>query len=109
MGTLTYVKGCLIAIVALAIIYVVWDYSITKAALEAKKAEVLLLSEKMKEQNVAIKALKVDIDKYKKQKPKIVEKIVTKYKNITLKDNSCESYMKAINEANHIFIEEISK
>lgn len=109
MSFFTYAKSCLIAIVLIGVVYLVWDYSLSKAALEAKKAEILVLSEKMKEQNKAIENLKLDIKAYKNQKPKIIEKIVTKYNNIKVKDKTCEATLKAIYDTQQVFFNRSKK
>lgn len=46
-------------------------------------------------QTKQIEQQKIDIEKYKKQKPIIQEKIITKYKDKVVYDNTCESKLKA--------------
>lgn len=86
------------AILAFVIILAVfvWDYASTKAELQEKKAELLILSEKVEKQNESIKQMSLDIDLYKEQKPTTVEKIVTKYNKVLVKDTTCEETLKGI-------------
>lgn len=46
-------------------------------------------------QSKQIEQQKIDIEKYKNQKPIIKEKIITKYKDKVVYDNTCESKLKA--------------
>lgn len=103
MNALTYVKYGIFLIAFIVVVGFIYDYINTKTKLSDKEAQILLLSESIETQNKAIKDLELDISNYKKQKPKVVEKIVEKYKTINVKDDSCESYMKAIYEAQQSF------
>lgn len=103
MGFISYSKGLLIAISVIIVGIIIWDYVDTSIELESKKYELLILSDKMREQNEAIKSLSLDIEKYKNKKPQIVEKIVTKYNEIQVKDKTCEAYMKAIYDSQLVF------
>lgn len=88
------VLGIAIAIISVALLgYSLYD---TQKELLAKKTELVVVSSKLEEQNKAIESLKLDITKYKNQKPKVIEKIVTKYNEIKVKDDTCESYLEAI-------------
>lgn len=87
----------------------IYDYSQTKSYLQAKKAEIMIMSDKIKAQNDAIAGLKLDVETYKNKKPQIIEKIVTKYQNIEVKDNTCEAKLEAIHEAQKLFYQSINK
>ena len=90
-----------IAVIALA--YVVLDYVVAKQKIEKLSLELQLTSNKLQEQNEAVKAMSIDLEAYKSKKPKIIEKTVTKYQTIKAKDETCESYMAAIYEAQEKF------
>ena len=87
----------------------IYDYSQTKSNLQAKKAEIMIMSDKIKAQNDAIAGLKLDVEAYKNKKPQIIEKIVTKYQNIEVKDETCEAKLEAIHEAQKLFYQSINK
>ena len=102
-------KWIIIAILATTAISVggvfVYDYKITKSALETKKAELIVVSEQIKTQNEAIEKLKIDVETYKNQKPQVIEKIVTKYQNIeVIKNNAtCEEKLSKLEEYVKVF------
>lgn len=93
---MNYIKIGLIGAVLVIVVLLIIDYTTSKAELQAKKAELLLLSHTIQEQNTAIKKLEIDVETYKNKKPQIVEKIVEKYKTTEVKDETCEAYMVAI-------------
>lgn len=72
----------LITVVISALGSLVYEWRITKEQLETKKAELLAASAEIKSQNEAIEKLRLDVDTYKNKRPEIIEKIVTKYKEI---------------------------
>lgn len=106
---LTALKWGAIAIIVIITAVGIYDYKETKARLEAKKAEVMIMSDKIKTQNDAIEALKLDVEVYKNKKPQIIEKIVTKYENIQVKDDTCEAKLEAIYEAQKLFFDSVNK
>lgn len=102
-----WIKITMVAFIVSIIAFLMWDYSNTKADLQAKKAELQMLSLHIEEQNNAIKALEIDIQAYKNKKPQIIEKIVTKYQEVQVKDNTCEAAMEAIFESQLKFFDSV--
>ena len=99
------IKISLIIVILSVIGFFIYDYKMSKAQLEAKKAELIAVSEQIKSQNEAIEKLKIDVDFYKNQKPKVVEKIVTRYREIeALKpDATCEERIAKLEEYVKVF------
>lgn len=62
-----------------------------------------LNKELMRVQNEAIAKKEVDTKTYIKEIPKAQEKIITKYKNIITKDNTCESKLEEIQNAMDLY------
>lgn len=100
---LTYIKWIIGFLIFSALCGILYDYIKAKTLISEKEAQITLLSQAIESQNKAISDLELDISNYKKQKPKIVEKIVEKYKTIKVKDESCEAYLYAIYEAQQSF------
>lgn len=94
-------------VVAIAIIGVITgfiiDYKMTKEKLETKKAELLAAYEQIKSQNDAIKKLEVDVETYKEKKPQIVEKVITKYQDVKVTDETCEAKLEALSAYAKLF------
>lgn len=86
-----------------------WDYKTIKDDLVAKKAQVQLLSVTIEEQNEKITSMKIDVEAYKNKKPQLIEKIVTQYQEIQVKDETCEAKLDAIYEAQKVFFDAINK
>lgn len=100
---MSYFKIGAIAVAVIIVSLLVIDYGKTKADFERQTAELKIASVKLQEQNEAIRSMQIDIAAYKEKKPQIVEKIVNKYQTITVKDETCESYMTAIFSAQEAF------
>lgn len=96
-------------VLGLAIIGIVgtfiYDYRLTKEQLEAKKAELLAASAQIKSQNEAIETLRLDVEAYKNKKPQIIEKIVTKYKEVPVvsTDATCEEKWNSLRDYIRVF------
>lgn len=67
--------------------------------------QVELNKERIKLQNEAIAKKAVDTKNYIKSIPKIEEKIITKYKNVSIKDTSCEGKLKEIENAMDLYFD----
>lgn len=80
-----------------------YDYIQTKEMYRVKQTELLSLSTHLQEQNEAIKKLKIDVEKYKNKKPKIVKQIVTKYEEVQVKDETCEAELESISQLTKLF------
>lgn len=89
--------------------FFIFDYQTVKNDLTRKRAEILIMNDKIQTQNEAIKALEIDVETYKNKKPQIIEKIVTKYQDIVVKDETCESQLEAIYESQRLFFNSINK
>lgn len=92
-------KAVFIAAAVISGCLLIYSYALTKEELSAKKVELSVVSSKLDNQNKIIESMKVDLEAYKKKKPEIVEKIVTKYEQIEIPDAKCESYLEAIYKA----------
>lgn len=57
--------------------------------------------------NKKLKQLEVDIEKYKAQKPKIKKEIIVKYKNIKVKDSTCEAKLEKIQRSVDTFFDSV--
>lgn len=57
--------------------------------------------------NRKLKQLEVDIEKYKAQKPKIKKQIIVKYKNIKVKDSTCEAKLEKIQKSVDTFFDSV--
>ena len=68
-----------------------------------KDTIISTLNNSIEKNNELIKSLEIDVENYKKQKPIIREKIITKYKTIQAKDTECESQIKAVDESMSAF------
>lgn len=96
-------------VLALAIIGIIgafiYDYQLTKEQLETKKAELLAASAQIKSQNEAIESLRLDVESYKNKKPQIVEKIVTRYKEVPVvsTDATCEEKWNSLKDYIRVF------
>lgn len=96
-------------VLALAVIGIIgafiYDYQLTKEQLETKKAELLAASAQIKSQNEAIESLRLDVESYKNKKPQIVEKIVTKYKEVPVvsTDATCEEKWNSLKDYIRVF------
>lgn len=93
---ITIIKWGICFVVFLVLVIGINSYANLKAELATSQDQVKVLSSTIEEQNKAIDELKLDVEKYKEQKPQIVEKIVTKYKNVEVKDTTCEETLKSI-------------
>lgn len=91
------------------VVFFIFDYKNIKNELVVKKAEILIMSDRIASQNEHIGKLKIDVDTYKNKKPQIVEKIVTKYEEIEVKDETCEAKLDAIYEAQKVFFKSVNK
>lgn len=96
---MNYFKIGLSAVAVIIVSLLVYDYAKTKQEFERQATELKITAFKLQEQNEAIKSMEVDLTSYKSKKPKVIEKIVTKYQRIEVKDETCESYMAAIYNA----------
>ena len=76
----------------------------SKAQLEAKKAELIAVSEQIKSQNEAIEKLKIDVEKFRKQKEKVVYKVIEKYGDIPDSTSNTHCYVKLENIRNALAI-----
>lgn len=105
MSASLIIKISLIIVILSVIGFFIYDYRMSKAQLEAKKAELIAVSEQIKSQNEAIEKLKIDVDFYKNQKPKVVEKIVTRYQEIEVlkPDATCEERIAKLEEYVKVF------
>lgn len=96
-------------VLALAIIGIIgafiYDYQLTKEQLETKKAELLAASAQIKSQNEAIESLRLDVESYKNKKPQIIEKIVTRYKEVPVvsTDATCEEKWNSLKDYIRVF------
>lgn len=99
-------KVCLILFVVIICLGFLYDYVSTKSELANKKAELVILSDRVNEQNEAIKNLELDVETYKNKQPEIVEKIVTKYQTVveTKTINTCEDLSYNLFELNNTFL-----
>lgn len=99
------IKISLVIVILSVIGFFIYDYRMSKAQLEAKKAELIAVSEQIKSQNEAIEKLKIDGDFYKNQKPKVVEKIVTRYQEVEVlkPDATCEERIAKLEEYVKVF------
>lgn len=98
------VKYIIIGAIILLILYFFNSY----ASLKADK--LLLINQKthlellIDHQNETLLNMRLEIKEYKEQEPKVVEKIITKYKNIEVEKNaSCEEVIKKIEQAVGVF------
>lgn len=98
-----YAKVILAVFLVGIALFFFYDYRATKSELTEKKAQLMVLSTQIEEQNAAIKSLEVDVSTYKEQQPKVIEKVVTKYKNVQVVDNTCEAKLSAIYAAQQVF------
>lgn len=93
------IKGIFIALAVISVCLLVYSFVLTREELASKRVELSVVSSKLENQNKIIESMKLDIEAYKNKKPKIVEKIVTKYEKIQVKDKTCEAYLEAIYKA----------
>ncbi|WP_394908910.1 hypothetical protein [uncultured Helicobacter sp.] len=91
---LTLVICVLIGIVLFMLI----SYANIKAELTAKEYELASLTLTLENQNAQIKALEIDLQIYQEAKPKIQEKIITKYVALSPSDSSCEARLHHIQD-----------
>lgn len=86
-------KALILIICALvgAVLFMVASYVNIKAKLTAAQYELASLTLALDSQNAHIKALERDAKTYKEAKPKIEQKIITKYVKIKEPISSCES------------------
>lgn len=103
------IKYILILSIIASIVGLATALSLAKEELATKKAELAVVGATLDKQNQTVKALQLDVEKYKNKKPQIIEKIITKYQDIEIKDETCEAYMKAINENHHKFMKGLKK
>lgn len=74
------------------VLFMLISYANIKAKLTAKEYELASLTLTLENQNAKIKALEIDTQNYQETKPKIQEKIITKYISLpTPQDTSCEA------------------
>lgn len=93
------IKAILIALAVISVCLLIYSFVLTREELASKRIELSVVSSKLENQNKAIESMKLDLEAYKNKKPKIVEKIVTKYEQIQVRDEKCESYLEAIYKA----------
>lgn len=105
MQTKAIIGIVLSCVILSAIGFFIYDYRLTKEQLETKKAELLAASAEIKSQNEAIEKLRLDVDTYKNLKPQIIEKIVTKYKEIPVvsTDATCEEKWDSLRDYIRVF------
>lgn len=94
------IKFIAIALCAALILFMIITYANTKAKLKAMEYENATLLHTLKKQNQAIEKLSLDVESYKNQKPKIKERIITKYQPLQSPQSSCEERLQNIQ--NHI-------
>lgn len=100
------IVGIVIATIIIGVVSaLIYDYQLTKEQLETKKAELLAASEQIKSQNEAIESLRLDVESYKNKKPQIIEKIVTKYKEVPVvsQDATCEEKWNSLKDYIRVF------
>lgn len=93
------IKAIFIALAIISVCLLIYSFVLTREELASKRVELSVVSSKLENQNKIIESMKIDLEAYKNKKPKIVEKIVTKYEEIQVKDERCESYLEAIYKA----------
>lgn len=86
-------KALILIICALVgvVLFMLISYANIKSELTAKEYELASLTLTLETQNAHIKALELDTQKYKDQKPQIKEKIITKYVAQNQYASSCEA------------------
>lgn len=94
-----WLMGAVLSMFVMMTLSVVYYKSAYERSLEAlsgckKEADVLIATLKSKE---------LKLKEYLEQKPKIEQKIITKYKVIKQKDESCQSFKEGVNEVLHAF------
>lgn len=103
MSSSLVVKSLCVVLGFVTAISLFYDYVHTKELYRVKQSELLALSMHLEEQNKAIEELKVDVEKYKNKKPQIIEKIVTRYEQVELKDKTCEAELETIKQLTQAF------
>lgn len=84
----------------IGIIAVITSLSFSVVYLSSKIKD---LQYSLKSQNEAILKQKLDLKKYYEEKAKTDAKIITKYKNVYLKDNTCEAKLNEINNVTNLY------
>lgn len=89
-------------IITIIMLLIMWkEHTQTKIALQEKKMELLQMSVVLKERDSIIDTLQDDLDKYKtdsKDSHDRLDKIVSKYKDIQVKNDTCEAQLSAAKE-----------
>lgn len=89
--------------------FLFYDYMHTKELYRVKQNELLTLSAHLQAQNEAIEKLKIDVETYKNKKPQIIEKIVTNYEKIEIRDETCEAELETIRQLTKAFFNRNNK
>ncbi|WP_295702243.1 hypothetical protein [uncultured Helicobacter sp.] len=100
MSFLKSIKFITITLCVALVLFMIITYTNTKAKLKAMEYENATLLHTLKKQNQAIEKLSLDIQTYKNQKPKIQERIITKYQPLQSPQGYCEERLQNIQ--NHI-------
>lgn len=94
-----YFKLGAIFIAITIVSFLAYDYASIKKDLAIKKNDLLRANAVLEKQTKEIKQLEVDVEAYKKQKPKVVEKIVYRYKDYIVNDDrTCEEKLDSLNQ-----------
>lgn len=93
------------AIITLLVICILLYLNVKELKQNIKQVETQLYSKQavLEFQSREIERQKLDIQNYKSQKPIIKEKIITKYKDKIIYDETCESKLKAYEDLLKIF------
>lgn len=103
MTILSKIKNVYFFISGAMLIFCVISNLILKSRIERLIIEKSKLEQTLDIQNQMIEHNKVEIETYKAQKPKIVEKIKTKYQTIKIKDDTCENELQTLKDTLNVF------
>lgn len=99
MSTSTKILAIVICILIGIVLFMLISYANIKSELTAKEYELANLNLTLESQNAQIKALEIDLQIYQEAKPKIQEKIITKYVTLNVpSDSSCEARLQHIRD-----------
>ena len=82
-----------------------WVYAERRCAVSQERNNQY--KEIIESNNRKLKQLEVDIEKYKAQKPKIKKESIVKYKNIKVKDSTCEAKLEKIQKSVDTFFDSV--
>lgn len=109
MGSSLIIKLLCVVLAFVIASFLFYDYVQTKELYKVKQAELLNLSAHLEQQNEAIAKLKVDVEAYKNKKPQIIEKIVTRYEQVEIRDETCEAELETIRQLTKAFFNRKNK